>query len=96
MENIPISYFTEGKTHKERIDNYTNKLSSGELPNDLNSDELKVLKYILSSPEGMIMISKAVQVPLHFLLGGDENDPFYWECIEWVKAHGEYKESENY
>ena len=92
MENIPISYFTEGKTHKERMDNYTDKLSSGELPNDLNSDELKVLKHILSSPEGMIMMSKAVHVPLLFLLGGDENDPFYKECIEWAKAHGEYKE----
>lgn len=93
MENIPISYFTEGKTHKERMDNYTDKLSSGELPNDLNSDELKACKYILSNPEGMIMMSKAVHVPLLFLLGGDENDPFYKECIEWAKAHGEYKEA---
>lgn len=92
MENTSISYFAEGKTHKERMDKYTNKLSSGELPNDLNSDELKVLKYIFSSPEGMIMISKAVRVPLLFLLGGDTNDPFYWECIEWVNSHCEYKE----
>ena len=92
MEHIPISYFIEGKTHKERMDNYTDKLASGELPNDLNSDELKVLKDILSSPEEMIMISKAVHVPLLFLLGGDENDPFYKECIEWAKAYGEYKE----
>lgn len=68
MENTSSSYFTEGKTHKERMDNYTDKLSSGELPNDLNSDELKVLKDILSSPEGMIMISKAVRVPLHFFV----------------------------